>query len=113
MTDVRGPLETVYDAEIAPLVEQIITVCKAHDLPIFATFQLDADLVVTTFVAPALQDWPEASQEEYKYWRDAMEMALRFLPSVATVAVVEIMQGTSANGLPTFGRFRGLPQDEN
>lgn len=31
-------LEAVYDAEIAPLMAQIIEVCKTHKLPMFATF---------------------------------------------------------------------------
>lgn len=31
--------EDVYDAQIAPLMTQIIDVCKAHDLPMSATFE--------------------------------------------------------------------------
>jgi hypothetical protein len=31
-------LESVYDAEIAPLMTKIIEICKAHKLPMFATF---------------------------------------------------------------------------
>lgn len=31
-------LESVYDAEIAPLMTKIIDICKAHKLPMFATF---------------------------------------------------------------------------
>jgi hypothetical protein len=31
-------LESVYDSEIAPLMTKIIEVCKAHKLPMFATF---------------------------------------------------------------------------
>lgn len=31
-------LEAVYDAEIAPLMMQIIDICKRHRLPMFATF---------------------------------------------------------------------------
>lgn len=31
-------LEDVYDSEIAPLMTKIIDICKAHKLPMFATF---------------------------------------------------------------------------
>lgn len=31
-------LEAIYDAEIAPLMSKIIDICKAHKLPMFATF---------------------------------------------------------------------------
>ena len=31
-------LEAVYDAEIAPLMTQIIEICHKHKLPMFATF---------------------------------------------------------------------------
>ena len=31
-------LEAVYDAEIAPLMTQIIEICAAHRLPMLATF---------------------------------------------------------------------------
>ncbi len=32
--------ERIYDAEIAPLMTRIIAVCKAHRIPMLATFQL-------------------------------------------------------------------------
>ena len=31
-------LEAIYDAKIAPLMDQIIGICKEHKLPMFATF---------------------------------------------------------------------------
>jgi len=31
-------LESVYDAEIQPLMEKILAICKEHKLPVFATF---------------------------------------------------------------------------
>jgi hypothetical protein len=31
-------LEWVYDAEIAPLMSQVIEICKNHNLPMFSTF---------------------------------------------------------------------------
>ena len=33
--------EAVYDAEISPLMVQIIALCQAHDIPHVASFQLD------------------------------------------------------------------------
>lgn len=32
--------EPIYDEQIFPLMERIIAICKAHQLPMFATFQL-------------------------------------------------------------------------
>jgi hypothetical protein len=36
-------LETAYDEEIAPLMTQIIAVCKKHKMPMFATFLYASD----------------------------------------------------------------------
>lgn len=36
-----GPKETAYDAEISPLMVQIIDVCKRHKINVHATFVLD------------------------------------------------------------------------
>lgn len=33
-------LETIYDEEVAPLMKQIIKVCKENDIPLIASFQL-------------------------------------------------------------------------
>lgn len=35
--------EAIYDAEIAPLMTQIVAVCRRADIPIVASFQLDDD----------------------------------------------------------------------
>ncbi len=35
--------EEIYDNEISPLVAQIITICKKHDIPVICDFQLDDD----------------------------------------------------------------------
>jgi len=53
MTQEPFDLEAVYDDEIAPLMTQIIAICKAHKLPMFTTFvyraegQDSADLCTT------------------------------------------------------------------
>lgn len=37
--DIPGfDLEDIYDAQIAPLMDKIIGICKEHKLPMFATF---------------------------------------------------------------------------
>ena len=38
MSQGKFDLEAVYDSEIAPLMTKIIEICKAHKLPMFATF---------------------------------------------------------------------------
>jgi len=35
-------LEGVYDDQIAPLMAEIIQICKTHKLPMFAVFQYEA-----------------------------------------------------------------------
>lgn len=52
--------EAIYDAQISPLITQIITLCKAHDIPVIASFDLDDDrddpdrrgLACTTLIVP-------------------------------------------------------------
>lgn len=41
MSDNRGPKEIVYDESVSPLMLQIIEVCRAHGINLFATFSLD------------------------------------------------------------------------
>lgn len=45
-------LETVYDTQISPLMEQIIAICKTHHLPLIASFEYrrqdDDESFVTT-----------------------------------------------------------------
>lgn len=40
--------ETVYDEQIAPLVTQIIEICRQYNIPIFATFQYAPESFCTT-----------------------------------------------------------------
>jgi hypothetical protein len=55
MTD----LEPIYDEQIAPLMTEIIRICKEHQLPMLATFQLndgdeadDGPLLCTSTLLP-------------------------------------------------------------
>lgn len=55
-------LEAVYDAEIVPLLEQIRTICAAHQLPMLALFLLGSagEQYVTATMRHA---WPEDVRE--------------------------------------------------
>lgn len=44
-------LEKVYDDEISPLIVKIITICKEHDMPMFASFQYSDSDFCTTILA--------------------------------------------------------------
>lgn len=70
-------LEAVYDAEISPLMTQIIAICKRENLPMFATFKLDGDLACTSHIVPPLSEWPEADREYFEPWRKATLAAER------------------------------------
>jgi hypothetical protein len=35
--------ETIYDEKIHPLMDQIISICKEHEIPMFAEFQYSED----------------------------------------------------------------------
>lgn len=39
MADKDWDLEAVYDTQIHPLMEQIISICKEHEMPMLASFQ--------------------------------------------------------------------------
>ncbi|MCK4822306.1 hypothetical protein KA005_41470 [bacterium] len=41
--------ESIYDKKIAPLMTQIIDICKEHELPFFASFQCADDSFCTSF----------------------------------------------------------------
>ena len=41
--------ESVYDEKIFPLMKEIIDICKANDIPFFATFQYKDDSFCTSY----------------------------------------------------------------
>lgn len=53
MTPRKGPKEKAYDAEIAPLMTQIIAISKRAGIPMHASFALDGDLACTTHIVEA------------------------------------------------------------
>lgn len=42
--------EAIYDQEIAPLMSQIIDICKKHQIPMFATFEYAPGSFCDTFL---------------------------------------------------------------
>lgn len=68
------PRETIYDAEISPLMTQIIAIAKRAGIPMYASFVLDDGLFCTTHIAPPRS--PDTSDEEAT-WRDAHNAAER------------------------------------
>ncbi len=50
--------EAIYDERIAPLIKTIIAECKGAGIPLFASFLLDGDLAVTTYIVPPRNAWP-------------------------------------------------------
>lgn len=56
MEDTEKTREEVYDERIAPLMAQIVETCKANDIPIVASFQLEEGeeaLMCSTVAVPA------------------------------------------------------------
>ncbi len=47
-------LEEVYDTQIAPLMEQIIAICKEHRLPVLASFEYRCQDNDESFVTTAI-----------------------------------------------------------
>lgn len=50
MTDDTFDLESIYNDQIAPLMDQIIAICKTHKMPIAATFEYATDNHCTTAI---------------------------------------------------------------
>jgi hypothetical protein len=89
-------LEHIYDTEIAPLMSRIIEICKANNLPMFATFvyangEDDGEDYCTTYVVsakpqeqkailaaillPAHYEWPE-EREAPAYFKSLWDWAV-------------------------------------
>lgn len=45
-----GPLETVYDEQLAARVTELISICRAHGIPLHLSFALDGALNVVTHI---------------------------------------------------------------
>lgn len=58
-------LEDVYDAQIAPLMAQIIAVCKEHNLPMVASFAYACLEERTSFCSTVLLDDEDRAPDKY------------------------------------------------
>lgn len=58
-------LENVYDAEISPLMVQIIAIAKRAGIPMYASFKLDDDLACTTNI-PASE--AQLDDDDFRAW---------------------------------------------
>lgn len=84
----RTPKEAVYDAQISPLMEQIIALCKEHKINMVADFSLGHDPVAdeTLFCTTAL---PKVDPDDEKGVERMMRayQALRPRPSLFAFAI--------------------------
>lgn len=67
MTPERTPFdhEAVYDEQIAPLMTQIIAICKEHKIPMFASFlysRLDDDEGTNNFCTTLVNEDPHSKE---------------------------------------------------
>lgn len=67
-------LEGVYDREIAPLMAQIIAVCKREGMPVLASFQYADESLCTTWLMPPFADDTDADRETRGRLRIAGQM---------------------------------------
>lgn len=44
--------EAIYDEQIAPLMTQILDICKAHGIPMVASFEYAPDDLCSSFILP-------------------------------------------------------------
>jgi hypothetical protein len=54
--------EEVYDAQINPLMAQIIAICKEHKIPVLASFTLDLDEGLQCTTSLLEDDWEPADE---------------------------------------------------
>jgi hypothetical protein len=94
--------ECVYDEEIAPLMKQIIDICKREQLPFVSQFYLkqereEADceneaLYCTSVIVPAKNEMYEEHHEHLKYVAGAMKYGKNGKPWTMAVAVTKTQE---------------------
>lgn len=72
--DKEFDLEDVYDSKIAPLMAQIIDICKDHSMPMAATFQHQTDMRCTSNMgfdreSDAMRSIMHAMQPRRTHWQ--------------------------------------------
>nr|WP_026681352.1 hypothetical protein [Priestia megaterium] len=92
--------EKVYDEEIAPLMKQIIEICKREELPMVAQYYLkkerdDQDeylgepMYCTTTIIPAKKDMDEEAHDWLKHVADSMKYGPNGKPWIMTATVTK------------------------
>lgn len=89
--------ESIYDNEIAPLMKQIIEICKREELPMVAQFYLkqqhpDADeengaMYSTTAIIPSRNEIYQEHHEHLTYVAEAMKYGPKGKPFVAAYTI--------------------------
>ena len=89
--------EEVYDSQISPHMAAIVSICKEHDIPLVASFQLDddrgkPDLHCTTAIIPR-----DGSEKLKRAWDELKPRRLPMMQITTTKAdgskVVEMVVG--------------------
>ncbi len=88
--------ESVYDEEIAPLMQQIIEICKREELPMVAQFYLkekrennDKPMYCSTVILLAKEDMKSEVHEQLKYISEVMRHGPKGKPFVVTTITKE------------------------
>lgn len=89
--------ESVYDEKIAPLMKQIISICKEEELPMVAQFYLkqqhpDADeengaMYCTTTIIPSRDKIYEEHHEHLSYVAEAMKYGKQGKPWIMAATI--------------------------
>lgn len=99
-----GHLETVYDAEVAPLVAGVIEICKREGIGLFLTACLDGDLKCTTAIPPP--DGADASHHDAV--RGCVRAVRHRWPVMAPGDLIKVALG----GLPALSRLTASHEGE-
>ena len=86
--------EKVYDDEIAPLMKQIIEICKREQLPMTAQFYLQEEreddgepMYCTTVIIPSKKEMNEEVYEHMKHVDEAMKYGKAGKPFVSAFTI--------------------------
>jgi len=86
--------EKIYDDKIAPLMKQIIEICKEEQLPMVAQFYLKKDredngepMYCTTTIVPAKKDMDEEAYDQLRCVANAMKYGPKGKPFVMAAII--------------------------
>jgi hypothetical protein len=88
--------EDIYDNEIAPLMKQILAICKREDLPMIAQFYLkekrdeDEDenpMFCSSVILPPKEDMSPDAYKQLRAIRDIMKYGVDGKPFVAAMTI--------------------------